>query len=328
MIHGPDTGLYPARDPYTTGRLALDGGHEMHFEQSGNPNGLPVLYLHGGPGAGSTPQQRAYFNPETFRIVMFDQRGSGRSTPYGETHANTTRDLVADIERLRLHLGVDRWLVAGGSWGATLALAYGVEHPGACLGFILRGVFLATRAEVDWFLAGMRQFFPEAHATFAAHVAEPNARLGPREILDAYAKLLFDPDPERHMPAARAWARYESACSTLIPGTSSAKGRAFDHYALSLARLEAHYFLNEMFLGEDELMAKLGAIRALPAVIVQGRYDVVCPIASAHRLHLAWPNSELVTVPDAGHSGMEPGIARAIRHAADVLARDLSAQHR
>lgn len=317
------SGLYPPIKPYGEGYLDVGDGYRLYYELSGNPKGLPVVYLHGGPGAGCVPQQRRYFDPGRYLIVLFDQRGAGRSTPFASTRANTTGHLVADIEKLRAHLGLREWLVAGGSWGATLALAYGVAHPERCLGFLLRGVFLGTDAEVAWFLAGMGRIFPEAYADFAAHVGMTPGKTTGEALFAAYLERLLDPDPARHLPAARAWARYESRCSTLHPHDVMESGGAFDSYALPLARLEAHYFQHRCFLEPGELMRRLDAVRPLDAIIIQGRYDIVCPIETAHRLHLAWPNSRLVVVPDAGHSGMEPGICRALTQGADDFAARL-----
>jgi len=319
MDSARDTGLYPSIEPYTTAMLDVGDGHSLYYELSGHPDGIPVIFVHGGPGAGTVSTQRRYFNPEKYCIVLFDQRGAGRSTPYASLHDNTTDHLVADMEKLRSHLDFDKWLVAGGSWGSTLALAYGTRHADHCLGFILRGVFLGAKPEVEWFLDGMAGFFPEHHSAFSDHVGG----LKGNDLLEAYCERLFSPDTKQHLPAARAWARYESLCSTLMPHTLPSGGRAFDHYALTLARIEAHYFKHDLFLQEDELLNRLDAVRPLPAIIVQGRYDVICPIKTAHTLHLAWPNSELVVVPDAGHSGMEPGISRALSRAADAMARDL-----
>jgi len=319
MDSARDTGLYPSIEPYTTAMLDVGDGHNLYYELSGRPDAIPVIFVHGGPGAGTVPTQRRYFDPDKYCIVLFDQRGAGRSTPYASLRDNTTDHLVADMEKLRAHLGFDKWLVAGGSWGATLALAYGTRHADRCLGFILRGVFLGAKSEVEWFLDGMAGFFPEHHSAFSNHVGG----LSGDALLEAYCERLFSPDIKRHLPAARAWARYESLCSTLLPHTPPSGGRAFEHYALTLARIEAHYFKHDLFLQEGELLNRLDAVRPLPAIIVQGRYDVICPIKTAHTLHLAWPNSELVVVPDAGHSGMEPGISRALSRAADAMARDL-----
>lgn len=323
MDSARDTNLYPPISPHTDAMLDVGDGHSLYFEVSGrpvdDPGSVAVVFAHGGPGAGSVATQRRYFDPEKYTIVLFDQRGAGRSTPYASIENNTTDHLVEDMEVLRRHLGIDKWLVAGGSWGSTLALAYGTRHSDRCLGFILRGIFLGTRPEVDWFMQGMAAFFPEHHGAFTEHVGGQTGRA----LFDAYCERLFSADPVVHMPAARAWARYESLCSTLLPHNPPAGGGAFDHYALTLARIEAHYFKHDLFLQENELMDKISAVHALPAIIVQGRYDVICPIKTAHAMHLAWPNSELVVVDDAGHSGMEPGISRALARAADALARSL-----
>lgn len=315
-----DNGLYPAFKSYDTGYLDVGDGHTLYYEVAGNPLGLPVLYLHGGPGAGCSPLQRRYFDPEKYRVVQLDQRGAGLSQPLASTQANTTAHLVADIEVLRRHLHIEQWLVSGGSWGVTLALAYGEGHPQACLGFLLRGVFLGTSSEIDWFLGGMGKIFPESYQKFSHHVGD----LQGADLFAAYYERLHDPDPSRHMPAARAWAGYEIQCSTLYPSTVPRGGPAFDAYALALARLETHYFAQHMFLKPDELILGLRAIQHLPAIIVQGRYDMVCPIEMAYRLHLAWPGSTLTIVPDAGHSGSEPKIAQAMVQGANTLANILS----
>jgi len=299
------TELYPEIEPYATGMLKLDAVHSMYWEQSGNPDGEPVLFLHGGPGAGAAPAHRRFFDPGHYRIVIFDQRGAGRSTPLGELRENTTPHLIADIERLREHLGVERWLVFGGSWGSTLALAYGEAHPGRCAGFILRGVFLCRRSEINWFLYGLRALFPEPWRVFAGVI--PEAERG--DLLAAYHRRLTDPDPAVHMAAARAWSTYEGACSTLLPSPETVSYFAGDGVALGLARIEAHYFSNDIFLPENSLLENIARVRHLPCTIVQGRYDAVCPIATADEVHRAWPEAEYIVVPDAGHSAWEPGIS-------------------
>ena len=302
--------------------LPLDGGHVMYWEEAGSPRGLPVLFLHGGPGAGCTPAYRRFFDPAAYRILLFDQRGAGRSTPGAETQSNTTQYLIRDIETLRRHLSVDRWLVFGGSWGSTLALAYGEAHPERCLGFVLRGVFLGRRAEIDWFLHGMGTFFPEAHRAFLAPIPPEERGDG---LLAAYHRRLMDPDPRVHLPAARAWSRYESACSALRPGPADTAAVAGDRAALSLARLEAHYFKNGLFLRDGQLLGDLHRIKGLPATIVQGRYDVVCPIATADELARAWPGAEYMPVPEAGHSAMEFGIRSALVSATERMKYRLAA---
>lgn len=296
--------LFPPLEPYATGTLALDGTHRMYFEQSGNPGGVAVVFLHGGPGAGASAVHRQFFDPAFYRIIIFDQRGAGRSTPLGSLQDNTTPDLVADMERLREHLGIDRWLVFGGSWGSTLALAYAQHHPQRCLGLILRGIFLCRQGEIDFFLYGIRNVFPEAWRTFAGHV--PEAERG--DLLEAYHRRLTDPDPMVSLPAARAWSVYEGSCSTLLPNASLVADFASDRVAIGLARIEAHYFRNHIFLPENFLLDHVDRIRNIPAVIVQGRYDIVCPAVSADDLHRAWPEAEYHVVADAGHSAFEPGI--------------------
>ena len=272
--------LFPEIKPFDSGRLELDAVHEMYWEQSGRADGVPVLFLHGGPGAGASPVHRRFFDPEHYRVVIFDQRGAGYSKPLAEVADNTTDHLIADIETLRRHLGIERWLVFGGSWGATLALAYGIRHAERCLGFVLRGVFLGRRREIEWFLEGMRAVFPEAWRVFAGYVGEERAPA----ILAAYHARLVDPDPAVHMGAAGAWSRYESACSRLMhrPPEGAAAGGVS---ALGLARIEAHYFVNRMFLpADDYLMANAGSLVHLPAVIVQGRYAMICPPLGADEL--------------------------------------------
>lgn len=307
------TDLYPAIDPYQTGSLALDRRHTMYWEQSGNPRGVPVVFLHGGPGAGASPTHRRFFDPAFYRIVVFDQRGSGRSSPLGELTDNTTPHLVEDIERLRRHLGIERWLVFGGSWGSTLALAYGGAHPDRCLGFVLRGIFLCRGEEIRWFLYGMRQVFPEVWTRFAGHL--PESERG--DLLAAYRRRLEHPDPAVHLPAARTWSLYEGACSTLLPSEQALEHFGNDTVALGLARIEAHYFAHEIFLPVNSLLARVDRIRHLPCVIVQGRYDMVCPAVSAFDLAAAWPEADLQVVADAGHSAWEPGIRTRLVAATD-----------
>ncbi len=303
-VTAPRADLYPDIEPLAVGRLPLDARHTMYWEVSGNPEGLPVVFLHGGPGAGASAAHRRLFDPERYRIVIFDQRGAGRSTPLGELTDNTTPHLIADIEALREHLGIERWVVFGGSWGSTLALAYGEAHPERCLGFVLRGIFLCRRIEIDWFLYGMRHVFPEIWARFAGFVPEAERA----DLLTAYRRRLENPDPAIHLPAARQWSRYEGACSTLLPSDDVMKHFGGDVVALGLARIEAHYFANDIFLPDNSLLNDVGRIRHLPCVIVQGRYDMVCPAMSALDLKTAWPEAELVMIPDAGHSAWEPGI--------------------
>jgi proline iminopeptidase len=307
--------LYPDIQPHQSGMLKLDGIHTMYWEVSGNPHGKPVLFLHGGPGAGSTPTHRRFFDPAQYRIVVYDQRGAGRSAPLGETRMNTTQILISDIETLRHHLGVERWLVFGGSWGSTLALAYAETHPQSCSGLVLRGIFLCRKREIDWFLYDIRNLFPEAWRSFAEFL--PEAERG--DLLANFHKRLMDPDPGVHMPAARRWSVYEGSCSTLLPSPETVAAFGDDRMALGLARMEAHYFINEIFLPENFLLDNISRIRHLPAVIVQGRYDAVCPVVTADELHRAWPEARYQVIPDAGHSAMEPGIRSALLDATDAF---------
>ncbi|SDW66149.1 prolyl aminopeptidase [Nitrosomonas communis] len=307
------TELYPEIEPYQQGMLPVDARHTLYWEQSGNPNGLPVLFLHGGPGAGSAPNHRRFFDPACYRIIIYDQRGAGRSTPLGEIRDNTTPHLIEDIETLRQYLSIEQWLVFGGSWGSTLALAYGEAHPSRCLGFILRGIFLCRKSEIDWFLYGLRHFFPEAWQEFVAPLS-PHEQ---KDILAAYYQRLMDPDPAIHMPAARAWGRYEGRCSTLLPSPETVNYFTSDTVALGLARMEAHYFSHDIFLPHNALLNNVKKLHGMPATIVQGRYDAVCPIVSADDLTHAWPQAEYVIIEDAGHSAWEPGIRSALVQATD-----------
>ena len=296
--------LFPPLEPYDSGMLELDSPHRMYYEQSGNAAGVPVVFLHGGPGAGASAVHRQFFDPRFYRIIVFDQRGAGRSTPLGCLEKNTTPHLVEDLERLRRHLDIDRWLVFGGSWGSTLALAYAEHHPERCKGLILRGIFLCRASEIEWFLYGLRHIFPEAWRAFAGYVSEEERS----DLLSSYYKRLVDPDPAVHMPAARSWSVYEGSCSTLLPNPALVADFASDRVALGLARIEAHYFRHDIFLPENFLLNQAARLKKVPGVIVQGRYDIVCPAISADDLHRAWPEAEYSIVADAGHSAFEPGI--------------------
>jgi proline iminopeptidase len=301
---GPLLPLFAPIEPYASGMLDLEAPHRMYHEQSGNPRGVPVVFLHGGPGAGSSAVHRQFFDPAFYRIVVLDQRGAGRSTPLGCIESNTTPKLIEDLERLRKHLGIDKWLVFGGSWGSTLAIAYAEHHPERCLGLVLRGIFLCRPSEIEWFLYGLKAIFPEAWRTFSGFV--PEGERG--DLLTAYHQRLTDPDPAVHMPAARSWSVYEGSCSTLLPNPALVADFASDRVALGLARIEAHYFRHDIFLPADFLLRNADRMAGIPGVIVQGRYDIVCPTISADDLHRAWPSAEYVVVQDAGHSAFEPGI--------------------
>jgi proline iminopeptidase len=296
--------LFPPIEPYAKGMLPLDAPHAMYWEQCGKPEGAPVLFLHGGPGAGATPTHRRFFDPAHYRIVIFDQRGAGRSTPLGSLVDNSTAHLVADIERLRRHLQVERWTVFGGSWGSTLALAYAEAHPERVRALVLRGIFLCRKSEIDWFLYGIRTIFPEPWRAFSGFLPAAERT----DILGNYYRRLTDADPAIHMPAARAWSVYEGACSTLLPSPDTVAAFGEDRMALGMSRIEAHYFKHHLYTPETDLVAHLGPLRKIPATIIQGRYDLVCPIMNADELARAWPEAEYIVVPDAGHSAMEPGI--------------------
>jgi proline iminopeptidase len=313
----PERDLFPPIEPYARGMLAVDPRHTLYWEQSGNPRGAPVIFLHGGPGAGVNRDHRRFFDPAHYRIILFEQRGTGRSTPLGELVDNTTRHLVADIETLRRHFGVERWVVFGGSWGSTLALSYAETHPERCRALILRGIFLCRAAEIAWWLYDMRKIFPEAWRAFVAPI--PEAERG--DLLAAYYRRLTHPDPSVHLPAARTWCRYESSCATLLPGADTGYAEREDPNAFAKARIEAHYFMHETRSEDDDLIANLDRIRAIPATIVQGRYDIICPIMNADELAAAWPEAEYHVVPDAGHSAMEPGIRTRLVAASERMKR-------
>lgn len=317
------TDLFPPIDPHRTGTLARGDLHRIYWEECGNPKGIPVLFLHGGPGAGASPTHRRFFDPDAYRIILFDQRGCGRSRPIAEVRENSTQALIEDIEALRTELGVARWLVFGGSWGSTLALAYGQAHPDCCLGFVLRGIFLGRRAEVEWFLTGIRQIFPDAWQEFVeALPVFDQMRRASDDLLTAYYRRLIDPDPAVHMPAAQAWSLFETRASTLMPAADLPQEPTAA--TLAISRLEAHYFVNDLFLLEGQLLAHIGRLRRLPCTIVQGRYDIVCPPVSAYDLKQAWPEADLVMVPDAGHAALEPGIRAALVRATERYKVDLA----
>jgi proline iminopeptidase len=275
--------------------------------------------LHGGPGAGAGAVHRRFFDPAVWRVIIFDQRGAGRSRPLGSLAANTTPHLVADIETLRKFLRIDRMLLFGGSWGSTLALAYAQAHPEAVSGAILRGIFLGRQAEVDWFLYGLARVFPDAHAAFSQFLPE-NER---HDLLASYFARLINPDPQIHGPAARSWSIYEGSCSTLLPSIEAVSAFAQDRTAIGLARIEAHYFNHDLFLPPGGLLNHMHNLRTIPGEIIQGRYDMICPAQSAFELAAAWPLARLTLVPDAGHSALEPGIRTALIAALDRC-RDLS----
>ncbi|MFP6741462.1 MAG: prolyl aminopeptidase [Alphaproteobacteria bacterium] len=298
------TALFPEIEPFETGMMDTGGVHQVYWEQSGNPTGVPVVFLHGGPGGGAGQTHRRFYDPDHYRIVVFDQRGCGRSTPVGDLTDNTTPHLIADIEQLRQQLGIERWIVFGGSWGSTLALAYAETHPGRCMALVMRGIFLCRPQEIEWFLNGMGTLFPEHWREFVS--ALPEAEHG--DLLTNFYRVLTDPDPAVHMPAARAWSIYEGRCATLLPDPDVVADFADDAKALSLARIEAHYFINDIFLPLGSLLDNIHVIRHIPTVMVQGRYDIVCPLITADTVAQAWPEADYRIIPDAGHMVLEPGI--------------------
>ena len=313
----PVSWLYPPIEPYKVQRLKVSDLHELHVEESGNPHGKPVVFLHGGPGGGTSPKHRRYFDPDKYRIVLFDQRGCGASTPYAEVRENTTWDLVADIERIRQHLGIERWLVFGGSWGATLGLAYAEAHPDRVTGLILRGIFLLRQREVDWlYQEGASRIFPDAWEPYRDAI--PEAERG--DFMSAYAKRLLSEDPALNLPAAKAWSIWEGATSKLIPDPDFIASYGDEATTLAFARIECHYFLNKGWMSEAQLLLDAPKLKGIPGAIIQGRYDMVCPMESAWALSKAWPEADLVVVPDAGHSAYDAGISRALVAATDRFA--------
>ena len=307
--------LYPEIEPFDSGMLKVSDIHDIFYERVGNPDGLPVVFLHGGPGGGLLPLYRQFFDPKAYHVVLFDQRGSGRSTPHAELRENTTWDLINDMEALREKFGIDKWYVFGGSWGSTLSLAYAETHPDRCLGLALRGIFLTRKKELDWFYQrGTSEIFPDFWERYRDEIPEDERG----DFVKAYYKRLTSDDEEVRLSAARAWSVWEGSTSKLYPDQDLMNHWEGAHEALSLARIECHYFINNSFLpSEDFLLENVHKIRHIPTVIVQGRYDVVCPMTSAWDLHRAFPEAELIVVPDSGHSVSEKGITSALVGAMD-----------
>ena len=307
--------FFPDLQPYARGRLKVSALHEIYYEECGNPEGKPAVVLHGGPGGGISPFLRQMHDPEAYRIVVFDQRGCGQSTPHAVLEDNTTWDLVADMEQLREHLGIASWQVVGGSWGSTLALAYAEAHAGRVTGLILRGIFTVRKSEIDWFYQkGADQLFPDEWEAYAAVIPEAERH----DMLGAYHRRLTGEDQAVQIACARAWSQWEGSALSLLPDPKRVEKFGGDHFAIAFARIECHYFFHRGFFERDgQLLADAGKLHNIPGVIIQGRYDVVTPMQTAWDLHKAWPQAELVVVPDAGHTATEPGIADAMVRATD-----------
>ena len=313
----PMKDLYPEIRPYRTQRLKVDEIHTLYVEEVGSPDGTPALFLHGGPGAGCEPYHRRFFDPEKYRVILFDQRGAGRSTPHAELDNNTTQDLIADIEKIRIHLEIDRWLLFGGSWGSTLALAYAETHPERVGAMILRGVFLCRQHEIAWFYQqGASRLFPDYWEDFISPI-DPAER---HDMLNAYHRLLTGQDELRRLAAAKAWSVWEGRTATLLPDERVAAHFAQPHVALSMARIECHYFMNEAFLRPNQLLEDAGRLEGIQARIVHGRYDAICPLENAWELYHAWSGSELSIVADAGHSATEAATRERLVEATDYFA--------
>lgn len=309
---------YPAITPYQTGFLKVSSIHDVYWEESGNPKGKPAVFVHGGPGGGTDDKHRCFFDPIKYRIILFDQRGCGKSKPFASLEENTTWHLVEDMELLRKHLSIEKWQVFGGSWGSTLALAYAETHPERVSELVLRGIFLLRKKEIDWFYQkGADAIYPDAWERYWNHI--PVEEQG--DMVTAYYKRLTSPVKETQLAAAKAWSVWEGATSRLFPDNSMIDSYESDDFATAFARIECHYFTHKGFFDRDDyLLHNVGKIRHIPTVIVQGRYDVVCPMDSAWALHRAWPEAELIVVPDAGHSAYEPGISKALVSATDRFA--------
>ena len=311
--------LYPRYEARRSGRLRVSDIHEIYWEESGNPNGVPVVALHGGPGGGSSPEMRRFFDPERYRVFLFDQRGCGRSTPHSELRENTTWDLVDDMEALRDHVGVNQWLVFGGSWGSTLSLAYGVTHPDRTLGLVLRGIFLVSKPEVQWFYqSGASRLFPDSYDRYIAPIPEDERD----DLLMAFHRRLTGDDRQSRIEAARAWSRWEGETLSIKGPLTTSPRFNEDDFVDAFARIECHYFVNRGFFASDNWLLEQCAkkLKDIPGVIVHGRYDVVTPLSTAWALSKAWPKAELHIVPDAGHSSMEPGIVDKLIQATDHFA--------
>ena len=309
--------LYPHIEPYAAGMLDVGDAHKIYWEMAGNPEGKPAVFLHGGPGGGIDPKHRRQFDPARYRVLLFDQRGCGRSTPHAELEANTTWHLVADIERLRELMGVDKWLVFGGSWGSTLALAYAETHPERVSELVLRGIFTLRRFELEWYYqSGASLLFPDKWERFLAPIPEEERA----DLIGAYRKRLTDPDRAIRIAAAKAWSLWEGETITLLPDAEVSDSFAKDDFAIAFARIENHYFVHRGWFDDGQLIRNAGKLRGIPGVIVHGRYDMACPASTAWDLHRTWPDAEFHLVEGAGHAYSEPGILHRLINATDRFA--------
>ncbi|MEC9292089.1 MAG: prolyl aminopeptidase [Pseudomonadota bacterium] len=308
--------LYPEIEPFESHMLQVSDVHSLYVEESGNPEGIPVLFIHGGPGGGTDPLYRRFFNPDKYRIILFDQRGCGKSTPFASLEDNTTDHLIDDIEQIRIHLGINRWHLFGGSWGSTLSLAYAQSFPKHVSAMVLRGIFLCREQDIKWFYQeGASHIFPDAFETYSHHIPVEERH----DLVYAYYKRLTSDDENVRLEAAKHWTTWEMATSKLLPSKELIEKGVDPKFVLPFARIEAHYFVNDAFLTNNQLIHYIDKVRHIPCTIVHGRYDVVCPISQAYELHKAWPESKLIITPDAGHSAMENGTAKSLVEAADAF---------
>ncbi len=315
--------LFPEIKPYARHDLAVDDIHTLYVEESGVPDGIPVLFIHGGPGAGCSRQDRRFFDPEKYRIILFDQRGAGRSSPHAELENNTTQHLIEDIEAIRQHLEVDKWVLFGGSWGSTLSLLYAQSYPDKVLGMVLRGIFLCRDEDLHWFYqSGAERIFPDYWQEFVHPIPEEERG----DLLSAYYQRLTSSNEIAKMSAAKAWSLWEGRCATLRPNPDVVNAFADPHLAMSLARIEAHYFINKAFIKSNQILDNMTRIENIPAIIVHGRYDIVCPLDNAHALYERWQEAELNIIRDAGHAAREPSIIDALVKATEEMARRLSGE--
>jgi len=316
--------LYPELKPYNRHQLRVSETHELYLDEAGNPDGIPILFVHGGPGSACDFASRRFYDPEVYRIITFDQRGCGRSTPHAELLENDTASLIGDIEAIREFLDIDKWVLFGGSWGSTLAMLYAQRHPDRVLAFVLRGIFLCRQTDLDWlYVAGASRIFPDHWKEFVEFIPEEERD----NLIDSYYRRLTGKDELARMAAAKSWASWEIHCSRLRPNPDVQKSISKQHNALAMSRIETHYFVNKGFVEENQILNELPRISRIPAKIIHGRYDMVCPLDNALTLHENWPASELYIVRDAGHSALEPGITDALIRATEELAKELRGEH-